>query len=237
MCLQGRYEEALQIGSAIVKSARAAKPWLAAEGLERIGDVLLAQGQPEAAEEKYLESLTAFEAVQNAAAAVEVQVRLANMHRVKGDHDRARLVARECMRRREQASLSARIAAHAHLCLGDVEREQGHTQEALAQYHRALELSWRIEHLVGVADCLERVGWAAASGPSSSRSVVILASAERLRATIGMALAPIDTPAHEVALQDLRGGMGEAEYAQGWAMGDSMDSTDAVSFALSQDLD
>jgi hypothetical protein len=54
---------------------------------------------------------------------------------------------------------------------------------------------------------------------------------------MGMALAPIDQPAHLSALGGLNGGIGNNEYREAWAVGQSMRRADAVSLALSHPLD
>jgi predicted ATPase/transcriptional regulator with XRE-family HTH domain len=231
--LQGGYKRAREFAVDCHESTRATNHWLAAEALDALGDIALAQGDLDPAERHYQESLDGFEAVQNPGEVALVLVHLANLYCVRGDYERARSSVARSLSTQERTGVNERTAAFAYLYLGDVEREQERPEPASASYRTSLELTSKIEHVVGVVECLEHIGWLKTSGPSEP-AATILGAADGLRRKIGMALAPVDGTHHESALKDLRGRLDEPAFQKAWSEGEAMEWPEGASFALSE---
>lgn len=232
-CLQGEYGRARELSLQCLEWALPTNPWHAAESLDNLGNAALSQGDLDAAEERYRDSLAGFEAVHDTGFVARVLVHLANLYRARGEYDRASWLATRSLQEQEKTGVNDRIAAYAQLCLGDVERECHRSAEAGEKYRVALEVSSRIENVAGVAECLEHIGWLRASR-SPSAATTILAGAHGIRCRRGMALAPIDRACHQTALEELRGCLGEPAFEEAWSRGESMDWREAASCALSE---
>jgi len=230
-CLQGDYERAREISLQCLEWARSTSPWNAAEALDNLGNIALARGDLDAAEERYRDALAGFEAVHDTGNLALVLVHLANLYRARGDYDRASWSATRSLREQEKTGVNERIAAYAHLYLGDVERERRDFAGADGNYRVALEVSARIEHVAGVTECLEHIGWLRAS--TNPGAAAVLAAADGVRRRRGIALPPVDGRYHQTALEELRRHLGGTAFDEAWNRGASMDWREAASFALS----
>ncbi|HZT98007.1 MAG TPA: tetratricopeptide repeat protein, partial [Chloroflexota bacterium] len=231
--LQGEYPRARQLAMECLQLTEAASHWLSAIALESLGDVDLAQGQLDSAEDSYRESLARSEAVQLPSEVALVLVSLANLYCVRGDYDLARSSVDRSLRVQERSEVDRRVTAYGYLYLGDVEGAEGRPDRAFARYRRALELNSKIEHVVGVAECLEHAGWLQ-TRDEPEREVIILGAADGLRKAIGMALPPIDESRHSSVAKELRGRLSDAQFEVAWREGGSMSWSQAASYALAE---
>ena len=105
---------------------------------------------------------------------------------------------------------------------------------AAASVLAALAVMRRADDPIGVALCLDALGWIAASRDEMARSLTLLAAADRAWATIPAPLPPGLRPHHEEALGVARKALPAAGYRAAFAMGSTMDQAEAVAFALGE---
>jgi predicted ATPase/DNA-binding CsgD family transcriptional regulator len=110
----------------------------------------------------------------------------------------------------------------------------GDPANAASSVLAALTVMRRVDDPIGVALCLDALGWIAASRDETARSLTLLAAADRAWTTIPAPLPPGLRPHHEEALGVARKALPAAGYRAAVAMGSTMDQAEAVAFALGE---
>ncbi|HLJ68485.1 MAG TPA: tetratricopeptide repeat protein, partial [Chloroflexota bacterium] len=230
LCVQGRYALAREVAQMCQELSRDANHWATAAALVTLGQIALAQGELDEAEARYLDGMARFEAQGAPGGAAFATVGIANLHRARGAYAEARAAIARYLAMDDAETVNEAVRARAYRHLGDVERAQGNQAAAAEAYHTSLQLVSGIAYVVEVLECLERVGWLTTS-TAPAAAATILGAAARLRRQTGMALAPIDQPAHELALHELRGCLPELLFRQSWNAGEALDWPEASAVA------
>jgi tetratricopeptide (TPR) repeat protein len=108
----------------------------------------------------------------------------------------------------------------------------GERDEAVESLRQGLQLARQINDRRAVAACLEALAWTAIDAPRSA--VVLMAAADRLRRSVGSALATISDVLvfHDGCERQVQAALGEHELEAARREGRSMNWDDAVTYAL-----
>jgi DNA-binding CsgD family transcriptional regulator len=121
------------------------------------------------------------------------------------------------------------VAAHQHRAL--LARAEGDAAAAEDQHHHALALVVEYGFRGAAADTLEGLAGLAAMGDSDVEATRLYAAAHALRQATGQTRWPLDQPAYEALLTELRATLGNEAFAQAWTEGTALSFEEAASFA------
>ena len=108
---------------------------------------------------------------------------------------------------------------------------EGAYEEAEREAHRALTQQRQISDKVGIVDSLELLAAVASSLESLEEAGRLLGAAAALRASIGFARTPLETPGYEALVEAVRAALGAEGLARVQAEGEAMSMDDAIAYA------
>jgi len=108
---------------------------------------------------------------------------------------------------------------------------QGDVKLAASRYLDALRIFCDAGELLSVAGCLDGIALGATSQDAASAAQLLAAAAE-LRTSIGAPMFPQDRPIHEQAVAAARAKLGEAVFAEAWALGSQLPLDSAIDVAI-----
>ena len=97
-----------------------------------------------------------------------------------------------------------------------------------------LRLAREMDDRIGVAQCLDALGWIAASQHKAARTLSLLGAADAVRAAIPAFLPPALTAYHDTALATARKALPALDYRAAFAKGAAMSEAEAIAFALGE---
>jgi hypothetical protein len=117
--------------------------------------------------------------------------------------------------------------------LGLTAHAQGEAALALAYHQESLALRQQTGERSGIAECLEALGSLADTAGHPVRAARLLGAADRVRASIGAPLAPMQQPDHARQAAAAEANLGSTAFAAAWAAGRGLPLEEVVSEALS----
>jgi predicted ATPase/class 3 adenylate cyclase len=204
---------------------------VAASALNALGLTALQRGDVERAATLFGESLALARDVGEPWGIARTLLSLGQTAYVRGDYARAQALFEECLELMRRAG-SMSHSAVALLYLGHVAREQGNPARAMSLYQEGLALSQGLGDKLRLVRELEGLATALAAEGHSERAVRLLGAAEAEREVLGAAQHPMDRPAVERAVANLRAALGAARFTAAWEGGRALPLDDAISEAL-----
>jgi predicted ATPase/class 3 adenylate cyclase len=116
--------------------------------------------------------------------------------------------------------------------LAHMERYEGHLDQAEQVYRQTILVWQKIGHQAAVANQLECLAFIAMAHEKDKQAVKLLGAAEVIRAKINIPMLTFERVEYDERLAELRGGMGEKEFADLWSEGGRLTMDQAVQFAL-----
>src|SRR5262249_885283 len=150
---------------------------------------------------------------------------------VQGDYPKAARLFEEGLALMRQAG-SISHSAVALLYLGHVAREQGDHTHAVALYRESLSLSQGLGDKLRVVRPLDGLPTATTAQGDVVHAARLLPAAAAVRARLATSLHPMDRPAVERTLRELRASLGPQEFAAIQAAGAALSLDQAIYEAL-----
>ncbi len=148
----------------------------------------------------------------------------------EGDTVRAGALCAESLALRRELGDKGSIA-YSLVSLGRVTQARGDDERAQACYKEGLALGHDVGYRDGIAPGLEGVAAIAYTCGQGERAARLYGAASALRETIGAPLPPVDRPAHECIVANVRGALGAAAFTAAWTEGRRMDVGRAIAIA------
>jgi predicted ATPase/DNA-binding SARP family transcriptional activator len=202
-----------------------------ADTLGRLGFLFGIQQDYAAAEPCYRESLALYRALDERSGVGRSLSELGYIALRQGDCARARALLEESLtlfRDPEDRYLEAR-ARH---FLGHAARLIGDYAEAHAQYNRAAVILAEMNNSWGLFYLLEAFACLAVAEAQWERAARLFGAVERLGATIGAPMAPIERAECERDTAAARAALGEPAFAAAWAAGQALTLEETIAYAL-----
>ena len=221
---QGAYQEAEERLTAGLAASRAeADALYASLALIGLGALAVQQGAYERGSLVLEEARVAVQGVEDARLrailAGRVEINLAVAPRVHGDYARATDHLTEALRLERAAGYTEGMI----LALGDlgnVARDQGESERALALYLEALELGRNHPGSRVVTEVIEAIGIMAAAANQAERTAILLSAARAQRDRLGLRYGvQADQAARDRVIETARIALGEAAFAAAWDAG------------------
>ncbi|HEV2458677.1 MAG TPA: tetratricopeptide repeat protein, partial [Ktedonobacterales bacterium] len=204
---------------------------VAASALNALGLTALQRGDVERAATLFGESLALARDVGEPWGIARTLLSLGQTAYVRGDYARAQALFEECLELMRRAG-SMSHSAVALLYLGHVAREHGNPARAMSLYQEGLALSQGLGDKLRLVRELEGLATALAAEGHSERAARLLGAAEAEREVLGSAQHPMDRPAVERAVANLRAALGGAGITAAWEGGRALALDDAIIEAL-----
>jgi len=154
---------------------------------------------------------------------------LGTIAHLQGDHAAATALLEQALATWRRLGNAWGIAVALH-DLGDSAFRQGDLDRAAALFRDSLALNAAERDGSGIAGCLERLGLVAAGRGDRERAVRLLAAAEAVAASLGIAYPDIPEE-HERAVSAVRERLGQESLAREWALGRSLPLAAAIAEA------
>jgi predicted ATPase len=216
---RGDYPRAAAYYRESLASARArGDEWAAAVALSNLGMVAAWQGAHGEAIRHYDESLLIRRAMGDTRGIAMLLNSLADSLLYEAQVERAAELYAESLTL--QRSLDDRAGASDALYgLGHVARARGDMHTALERLRECHALREAIGDRRGVAEALESCAAVAYALGDATRAATLLSAGEVLREAVGAPIPPLDRPAHEQLLGEVRAALGEEAFARAWVDG------------------
>jgi non-specific serine/threonine protein kinase len=164
-------------------------------------------------------------------------VLLAMAHQFRGDLDRAYACNKRLLSLTEANGESV-FRSYALMTIGVVRWKQGDSEDAVSLLEDGLRLAQDVKDPITAARCIEELAWIAGQANQHKRAIVMMAAAQSLARSVGGIVAPFPelVEYHNVCVEQARANLSTTEFEAAHRRGDTMNLTDAVSYALT-DLD
>ena len=150
-----------------------------------------------------------------------------------GEHAAAAELFSECARL-ARGSVNMWGEKYAWWGLGVTAWLRGDNDEAVSYVHAALRAGRDMDDRVGVAACLDTLGWVAASQQQPARALTLLAAADAAWAAIPALLLPSLRRHHAAALTTAREALPDSASRAATARGAAMTQASAIAYALGE---
>lgn len=126
----------------------------------------------------------------------------------------------------------ARCSARVQSELGSLDLDEEDLTGATERFREALVVSSRIDDKLNIARALDGMGRVALLGNDTESAAVLIAAAERLRATLKTHIPKEEKQRHEITLKELHQQSDASSLDTAFARGEGMNTEQAVAFAL-----
>ncbi|MBV9354339.1 MAG: tetratricopeptide repeat protein [Chloroflexi bacterium] len=203
---------------------------IGAWALRMLGMLARAQGDAELAIARYRESLDLCQAIGDSHQAGHLLDQVGDVERDRRHFEAATEAHRQAVELLEAAGCEegANSSLYRQGCLV---RAQGNSGRALDLVIDSLRGWRRLGNARDLPACLELVAELIA-GHEPRRAATLLGAAERMRASLSLALPPVDRAEHQTALAELRRGLGQAGLDAAWSTGRALTVDQAIELAV-----
>jgi Tfp pilus assembly protein PilF len=120
---------------------------------------------------------------------------------------------------------------HALLALGDLEWQRGNTNEAMAFWHRALQVQAQLADRRAIVASIERLAWGLVTARQYESAAWLFGATHAQRRLLGIALRPEQKVDHTERLAEAREQLADA-FDAAWSAGETSTVEEAVARAL-----
>lgn len=205
--------------------------WGICEALTWMGLSLIFQGDHQKAIAPLQESLALAQQTQDGNEIGFALWQLGRAAMARGDYSQATTFMKESLALYRELKLFGGVT----FLLGDLGRAslgQGNYQQAAFHYREALTIYWDLGSKRYIAQGLEQLADVAMMCQQYTRAARLLGAAEAIRQSIGAALFPFQREDYQRSLDVLRSQLDETALATHWAEGQTMNTKQAVEYAL-----
>jgi non-specific serine/threonine protein kinase len=118
--------------------------------------------------------------------------------------------------------------------LGDLERLEGHFDQALQLYRESLQLRVSVRDKLGTTYALASFAQLAATQGQFRHAAILWGAAEKLGETLNLFLFTARDQLHTSQIPATRAGLGEEAFRSAWAEGRALKMQEAIDYALAQ---
>ncbi|MFL5761878.1 MAG: tetratricopeptide repeat protein [Thermomicrobiales bacterium] len=200
------------------------------KALNLFGNVAVQRGETDRAKTLFDEAVVHLRAPEDEPWIAVVVANIGTIAHIQGNYDRAAEFLEQALDTWRQLGNAWGIATALH-GLGDSAYRQGDLDRAADLFRESFELNADEGDLPGLAWCLERLGFVAIRRGDPEQSVRLLAAAEVLAASIGIAHPDVPDE-HDRLVAMARVQLGEQAFARAWELGRSLPLPAAIAEAI-----
>jgi len=199
-----------------------------------LGNLEVDQGNIEAAEDLYRQSLAEWRRLENQQGVAQTLNNIGFITQIKGDQTEAMKMLDESLAIFRQLRDKQGIA-RALMNIAVSTRELGDFTRAVRLSRESLVLWRQLGDKWDVGDCLEDLAGELHELSLSYQAGVIYGGAEALRWAIGAPRPPVEQEAYERRVDAVHGVLGDALFSEAWARGSAMRMEEVIDYALHDD--
>ncbi len=212
---QSYFEEALALATAANNKQEYAS------AMTGLGQLALAQGNARLARRYLKESMHLTREIEQTPRIAQLLLALGDLERYQGNGETATDYYEQSLVLSRAMNDRVGIAG-ALFGLGDVARVQQELRRACISLKQSVQIAWEVGDKLLLAAGLETFSWLCLQMDIPERATQFLGTAENLRDSLQIPLAPILLAEHEHTIVALRSALGETAFNESWAYGRTM---------------